>query len=90
MDKFKDVGKGKQDRSSEARQQGKDTTLDLIWRTKSGGMWWGTPQGSPPILLKCKYHAVSKEEKAAWGKKKQNKKTNKTKNRKQSTSLHSP
>lgn len=89
MDKFKDVGKGKQDRSSEARQQGKDTTLDLIWRTKSGGMWWGTPQGSPPILLKCKYHAVSKEEKAAWGKK-QNKKPNKTKNRKQSTSLHSP
>lgn len=88
MDKFKDVGKGKQDRSSEVRQQGKDTTLDLIWRTKSGGMWWGTPQGSPPILLKCKYHAVSKEEKAAWGE--QNKKTNKTKNRKQSTSLHSP
>lgn len=37
MNKFKDVGKGKQDRSSEARQQGKDTTLDLIWRTKSGG-----------------------------------------------------
>lgn len=86
MEKFKDVGKGKQDRSSEARQQGKDTTLDLIWRTKSGGMGWGTTQGSPPILLKCKYHAVSKE-KAAWGK---NKKTNKTKNRKQSTSLRSP
>lgn len=73
MEKFKDVGKGKQDRSSEARQQGKDTTLDLIWRTKSGGMGWGTTQGSPPILLKCKYHAVSKEEKAAWKKTKQNK-----------------
>lgn len=85
MEKFKDVGKGKQDRSSEVRQ-GKDTTLDLIWRTKSGGMGWGTTQGSPPILLKCKYHAVSKEEKAAWGKKNKIK----TKTRKQSTSLHSP
>lgn len=81
MEKFKDVGKGKQDRSSEARQQGKDTTLDLIWRTKSGGTGWGTTQGSPPILLKCKYHAVSKEEKAAWGKKKQeNKQKQKTEN----------
>lgn len=84
MDKFKDVGKGKQDRSSEARQQGKDTTLDLIWRTKSGGMWWGTPQGSPPILLKCKYHAVSKEERAAWGK---NKTRNQTKQKTENNPL---
>lgn len=85
MNKFKDVGKGKQDRSSEARQQGKDTTLDLIWRTKSGGMWWGTPSYFVEMQIS---RSVQRGE-SSMGKK-QNKKPNKTKHRKQSTSLHSP
>lgn len=71
MEKFKDVGKGKQDRSSEARQQGKDTTLDLIWRTKSGGDGVGYHSGKPSYFVEMQISRSVQRGESSMGKTKQ-------------------
>lgn len=72
MDKFKDVGKGKQDRSSEARQQGKDNSGSNLENKKWGDVV-GYPSGKPSYFVEMQISRSVQRGESSMGKK-QNKK----------------
>lgn len=75
MEKFKDVGKGKQDRSSEARQQGKDNSGSNL-ENKKWGDGVGYHSGKPSYFVEMQISCSVQRGESSMGEKKQNKNKN--------------